>query len=44
MARDGPYGERPQSLNPSLELTLKLVVTHPPEVSIHFTNGLAVAR
>ena len=29
-ARDGSQGERPQSLNPSLELTLKLVVTHPP--------------
>ena len=24
-ARDGPQGERPKSLNPSLELTLKLV-------------------
>ena len=24
-ARDGPQGERPQSLNPCLELTLKLV-------------------
>ena len=29
-ARDGPSGERPQSLNPCLELTLKLVATHPP--------------
>ena len=29
-ARDGSQRERPQSLNPSLELTLKLVVTHPP--------------
>ena len=29
-ARDGSQGERPQSLNPCLELTLKLVVTHPP--------------
>ena len=29
-ARYGPQGERPQSLNPCLELTLKLVVTHPP--------------
>ena len=29
-ARDGPQGERLQSLNPSLELTLKLVATHPP--------------
>ena len=33
-ARDGSQGKRPQSLNPSLELTLKLVATrhHPPEV------------
>ena len=34
-ARDGPQGDRPQSLNPCLELTLKLVATHhppPPEV------------
>ena len=33
-ARDGSQGERPQSLNPCLELTLKLVATttttHPP--------------
>ena len=29
-ARDGSQDERPQSLNPCLELTLKLVVTHPP--------------
>ena len=29
-ARDGPQGERPQSLNPCLELTLKLVATFPP--------------
>ena len=31
-ARDGPQGKRPQSLNPCLELTLKLVATthHPP--------------
>ena len=34
-ARDGPQGERPQSLNPCLELTLKFVATfhhhhHPP--------------
>ena len=29
-ARDGPLGERPQSFNPCLELTLKLVATHPP--------------
>ena len=27
-ARDGPQGERPQSLKPCQELTLKLVVTH----------------
>ena len=27
-ARDGSQGERPQSLNPCLELTLKLVATH----------------
>ena len=27
LARDGPQGERPQSLNPCLELTLKLVGT-----------------
>ena len=26
--RDGSQGERPQSLNPCLELTLKLVATH----------------
>ena len=34
LARDGPQGEKPQSLNPCLELTLKLVNTfhhhHPP--------------
>ena len=29
-ARDGSQGERPQSLNPCLELTLKLVATFPP--------------
>ena len=29
-ARDGSQGKRTQSLNPSLELTLKLVATHPP--------------
>ena len=29
-ARDGLQCERPQSLNPCLELTLKLVATHPP--------------
>ena len=33
-ARDGPSGEKPQSLNPCLELTLKLVATfhHPPNI------------
>ena len=35
LARDGSQGERPQSFNPCLELTLKLVATttthhHPP--------------
>ena len=29
-ARDGSQGERPQSLNPCQELTLKLVATFPP--------------
>ena len=29
-ARDGSQGERPQSLKPCLELTLKLVATHHP--------------
>ena len=29
-ARYGSQGERPQSLNPCLKLTLKLVATHPP--------------
>ena len=29
-ARDDSQGERPQSLNPCLELTLKLVATFPP--------------
>ena len=40
-ARDGSQGERPQSLNPCLELTLKLVATahHHPKVSLHPTNG-----
>ena len=33
-ARDGSQGERPQSLNPCLELTLKLVATHPPNSCI----------
>ena len=35
-ARDGSQGERPQSLNPCLELTLKLVVTHPPPTTHKF--------
>jgi len=45
-ARDGSQGERPQSLNPCLELTLKLVATTTthPKVSLHPTNGLAVVR
>ena len=37
-ARDGSQGERPQSLNPCLELTLKLVATHhppPPPTTTH---------
>ena len=35
-ARDGSQGERPQSLNPCLELTLKLVATrHPPPGSLN---------
>ena len=48
-ARDGPQGERPQSLNPclGLELTLKLLATqhhhHPPTTRtfhfIYLTNG-----
>ena len=29
-ARDDSQGERPQSLNPCLELTLKLFATFPP--------------
>ena len=42
-ARDGPQGERPQSLNPCLELTLKLVATtthhhHPPPISLIYLN------
>ena len=47
LARDGPQGERPQSLNPCLELTLKLVATfhhHHPYVYFSLTNGLAVVR
>ena len=34
-ARDGLQGERPQSLKPCLELTLKLVATHPPTRKSH---------
>ena len=35
-ARDGPQGGRPQSVNPSLKLTLKLVATrHPPTGSLN---------
>ena len=34
-ARDGSQGERPQSLNPCLELTLKLVATFPPPTTHH---------
>ena len=41
LARDGSQGERPQGLNPCLELTLKLVATHHPKVSLHLTNGMA---
>ena len=50
LARDGSQGERPQSLNPCLELTLKLVATFPPpppthpKVSFYLTNGLALDR
>ena len=36
--RDGSQGERPQSLNPCLELTLKLVVTHHPPPTTHKFN------
>ena len=43
-ARDGSPGERPQSFNPCLELTLKLVATHPPEVSISGWMGQLGAR
>ena len=39
LARDGPLGERPQSLNPSLELTLKLVATH--HQKFNFTQLMA---
>ena len=31
LARDGPQGKRPQSLNPCLELTSKFVATHHPK-------------
>ena len=37
-ARDGLQCERPQSLNPCLELTLKLVATHPPPPTTHKFN------
>ena len=30
LARDGPQGKGPQRLQPYLELTLNLVVPHPP--------------
>ena len=43
-ARDGSQGERPQCLNPCLELTLKLVATTHPQVSFTLTNGQTVAR
>ena len=37
-ARDGSSGDRPQSLNPCQELTLKLVATHhPPTRTFNFT-------
>ena len=29
-----------KALNPCQELTLKLVATHPPDVSLALTNGL----
>ena len=38
-ARDGSQGERPKSLNPCQELTLKLVVTHHhPPISLILLN------
>ena len=45
-ARDGPHGERPQSLNPCLELTLKLVATttHPPPTTQKFNFTKLMAR
>merc|ERR1719150_1721805 len=41
-ARNGSQGKRPQSLNPSLELTLKLgrhLPPPPPTASLHLANG-----
>ena len=38
-ARDGPQGERPQSLKPCLELTLKLVATTTQK--FNFTQQMA---
>ena len=41
-ARDGSQGERPQSLNPSLELTLKLSCHLPPtHQKFNFTQLMA---
>ena len=44
-ARDGSQGERPQSLNPCLELALKLVATnqptHPPTRKSQYTSLMA---
>ena len=45
-ARDGSQGERPQSLKPCLELTLKLVATthhhhHPPTRKSHYSSLMA---
>ena len=40
-ARDGPEGKRPQSLQPCLELTLKLVVTHHHHRTFNFTQLMA---
>ena len=36
-ARDGSQGERPQSLKPCQELTLKLVATFPPTRKSQYT-------
>ena len=47
LARDGPQGERPQSLNPCLALTLKLVVTHPPTghlISLNYWSDCGQVR